>query len=385
MNNITNNIYYVGVNDHDIDLFEGQYDVPLGMAYNSYVIVDDKIAIMDTVEVRFKDEWLNNIDKVLNNKKPTYLIVQHVEPDHSGNIISLIKKYPDIIVVGNNKTFSFINNFYKLDIKNKLEVKENDVLSLGKTELKFIFAPMVHWPEVMFTLDMTDKVLFSADAFGKFGALDKVDPEGWACEARRYYFGIVGKFGLQVQNVLKKLAGVDIKYICPLHGPVLDKDLSYYLNLYNIWSSYQNETDGVAVFYTSIYGNTKKAAEYLYSLLEKEDYEKVTLVDIAREDIYESVEDAFRYSRVVFATTTYNGGIFPKMNEFINKLIDRNFQNKKVGIIENGTWAPGVIRTLKAKFENSKNIELVEPFVTINSSLTEENKKQLINLVSSLK
>lgn len=383
MNNITNDIFYIGVNDHEVDLFEGQYDVPNGMAYNSYIIADEKTAVFDTVDAHFTEQWLSNITDVLGDRKPDYIIVQHMEPDHSANLRNFLQKYPDTTVVGNAKTFGFIENFFDgLSIANKLEVKEGDKLSLGKHELSFVFAPMVHWPEVMFTYDSTDKVLFSADAFGKFGALDV--EEDWACEARRYYFGIVGKYGMQVQNVLKKAAALDIQTICPLHGPVLKEDLGYYLGLYNTWSSYGVESEGVFIAYTSVYGNTKKAAELLKEKLEAKGCPKVAIADLAREDMAESVEDAFRYGKLVIATTTYNADIFPFMKHFILDLTERNYQNRTIGIIENGSWAPVAAKTVKAMFEKSKNITWTDTTVTIKSALKAVNIEQIDALADEL-
>ena len=380
--NITKDIYYVGVNDHEIDLFEGQYDVPNGMAYNSYVIKDGMIAVMDTVDIKFGDEWLRNIKEVLKNEQPDYLVVQHMEPDHSANILKILEEYKDITIVGNAKTFKMMEQFFgPIDAK-KLEVKDGDVLDLGTHKLNFVFAPMVHWPEVMVTYDEKAKVLFSADGFGKFGALD-VDEE-WACEARRYYFGIVGKYGQQVQNLLKKASTLDIEKILPLHGPILEENLGYYLNLYNIWSSYLPEVEGVAVFYTSVYGHTKDAAYKLYNLLKQNGCPKTTIVDLAREDMAESVEDAFKYSKIVLATTTYNAGIFPFMDEFINHLLERNYQNRTIGIIENGTWAPLAAKVIKEKFANSKKIDFIEPTVKIMSSLNSESLAQLNDLANNL-
>lgn len=380
---ITNDIIYVGVNDHKIDLFEGQYDVPNGMAYNSYIIVDDKTAVFDTVDAKFTEQWLGNITEVLGDRKPDYIIVQHMEPDHSANLRSFLEKYPDTVVVGNAKTFGMIDNFFEnISIANKLEVKEGEKLSLGKHELSFVFAPMVHWPEVMFTYDSTDKVLFSADAFGKFGALDV--EEDWACEARRYYFGIVGKYGMQVQNVLKKAAALDIQTICPLHGPVLKENLGYYLGLYNTWSSYGVESEGIFIAYTSVYGNTKKAAELLKEKLEAKGCPKVAIADLAREDMAESVEDAFRYGKLVIATTTYNADIFPFMKHFIFDLTERNYQNRTIGIIENGSWAPLVAKTVKAMFEKSKNITWTDTTVSIKSALKAANIEQIDALADEL-
>ena len=379
---LTPEIYYVGVNDHKIDLFEGQYIVPNGMAYNSYVIKDELIAIMDTVDAKFTEEWLSNIKQVLGDEKPTYLIVQHMEPDHSANIINFLKVYPDTYVVGNAKTFKMMEQFFHAEIAHKLVVNEGDTLNLGTHVLTFVFAPMVHWPEVMVTYDNKDKVLFSADGFGKFGALD-VDEE-WDCEARRYYFGIVGKYGAQVQALLKKAATLDIQMICPLHGPVLKEDLGHYLKQYDIWSSYQSEVDGVAIFYTSVYGHTKEAVELLKEKLEANGTPKIAVADLAREDMAECVEDAFKYSKIVLATTTYNAGIFPFMETFIAHLLERNYQNKKIAIIENGTWAPMAAKVIKDKLANAKNITFVEPVVKILSSMDEANKEQIQNLADAL-
>jgi flavorubredoxin/flavin reductase (DIM6/NTAB) family NADH-FMN oxidoreductase RutF len=380
--NVTKDIYYVGVNDHQVDLFEGQYDVPNGMAYNSYVILDDLVVIMDTVDQHFTKEWLANVKEVLGNRKPDYLVVQHMEPDHSANIMNLLKEYPDTFVVGNAKTFKMMEQFFHEEIKKKLVVNEGDTLNLGKHILRFVFAPMVHWPEVMVTYDEADKVLFSADGFGKFGALD-VD-EDWACEARRYYIGIVGKYGAQVQALLKKAATLDIQIICPLHGPILNENLGYYLNLYDIWSSYKTETEGVAIFYTSVYGHTKEAALLLAEELKKNGTPKVAINDLAREDMAECVEDAFRYGKIVLATTTYNAGIFPFMDTFIAHLVERNFQNKKIGLIENGTWAPLAAKIMSEKLANSKNVQILSPVVKILSSMTEENKAQIKALADAL-
>ena len=376
-------IIYVGVNDHKVDLFEGYYQVPNGISYNSYIILDEKITVMDTVDEHFKDEWLGNIKKTLGNKEPTYLIIQHMEPDHSANIIEFLKAYPETIVVSNQKAFNMMNQFFHVDIENKLVVKDNEQLSIGKHLLNFIFAPMVHWPEVMFTYDSTDKVLFSADAFGKFGALDCEDGE-WDCEARRYYIGIVGKYGPQVQAVLKKASALEIKSICPLHGPILEDDLDHCLSLYETWSSYKTESEGVAIFYSSVYGNTKKAVEKLAEKIKDNGVSKVVLNDLARTDMAEDIEDAFRYGKIVLASITYNGTIFPFMNEFLNGLIERNFQNKKVGFIENGSWAPMAAKAMKDKLASSKNIEFLEPTVKILSSLNEENEKQIEELAKAL-
>ena len=382
---VTEDIRYIGVNDHQVDLFEGQFEVPLGMAYNSYVIMDEKIAVMDTVDQHFGEEWLANLKNALDGRTPDYLIIQHMEPDHSANITGFLAAYPETVVVGNAKTFAMMEQFYELSASMKREVVANGgTLSLGKHELTFVFAPMVHWPEVMVTYDSTDKVLFSADAFGKFGANDVEDPEGWACEARRYYFGIVGKYGAQAQTLLKKAAGLDIQIICPLHGPVLSDDLGYYLGLYDTWSSYRPETEGVFVAYTSVYGNTKKAAELLAELLREKGCPKVSIADLARDDIYECVEDGFRYSRMVLATTTYNAEIFPTMREFISHLTERGYQNRTIGLIENGTWAPTAAKCMKAMFEKSKNITFAENTVTIKSALNAESRAQLEALADEL-
>ncbi|MBQ9899148.1 MAG: FprA family A-type flavoprotein [Ruminococcus sp.] len=384
MINVTNDILYIGVNDHDLDLFEGQYIVPNGMAYNSYVVLDEKIAVFDTVDKSFTDEWLTNLREALGSRKPDYLIVQHMEPDHSANIMSFISEFPDTVIVGNAKTFAMMSGFFEgLDLGDrKLEVKDGDTLSLGQHELTFVFAPMVHWPEVMLTYDKTDKVLFSADAFGKFGALDA--DEDWACEARRYYFGIVGKYGMQVQAVLKKAAALDIQIICPLHGPVLKEDLGYYLGLYNTWSSYGVESEGVFIAYTSVYGNTKKAAELLAEKLTALGCPKVAISDLAREDMAEAVEDAFRYGKLVLATTTYNADIFPFMKHFIGDLTERNYQNRTIGIIENGSWAPMAAKVIKGMFEKSKNITWLDTTVTIKSGLKSENISQLDAMAQEL-
>ena len=381
---ITNDIYYIGVNDHNIDLFEGQYVVPNGMAYNSYIILDEKIAVFDTVDGNFGDEWLGKISEVLGDRSPDYLIVQHMEPDHSANIEKFVKKYPDAVIVGNAKTFTMIANFFEeLDLGDKkLTVKDGEKLSLGKHELTFVFAPMVHWPEVMFTYDSTDKVLFSADAFGKFGALDT--EEDWACEARRYYFGIVGKYGAQVQAVLKRAAALDISVICPLHGPVLSEDLPYYLGLYNTWSSYGVESEGVFIAYTSVYGNTKKAAELLAQKLNEKGCPKTVIADLAREDMAEAVEDAFRYGKIVLATTTYNADIFPFMKQFICELTERNYQNRTIGIIENGSWASTAAKVIKGMFEKSKNITFAENVVSIKSAVKQDNIAQIEALADEL-
>ena len=382
MNKVTNDVFYIGVNDHQIDLFEGQYLVPHGMSYNSYIIKDEKIAVFDTVDQNFTEEWLNNIKEVLKDEKPTYLIIQHMEPDHSANIINFLKEYPDTIIVGNKKTFIMMKQFFNHNFTNLLEVTDKQVLSLGKHNLTFIFAPMVHWPEVMVTYDDYDKILFSADGFGKFGALD-VD-EDWACEARRYYIGIVGKFGLQVQALLKKASTLSINMICPLHGPILSDNLAYYLNLYDIWSSYKVEDDGIVIAYTSVYGHTKKAVEELEKLIKKYSNVTIKVFDLARCDMSEAVEDAFRYNKLVLATTTYNNSIFPFMSTFIEHLIERNYQNRFIAIIDNGSWAPMATKVILDRFSNSKNITFAENNIKILSSLNQENLSQLDNLAKEL-
>ena len=382
---ITDDILYVGVNDHNIDLFEGQYIVPNGMAYNSYVINDEKIAVMDTVDAAFGDEWLKNIAEVLNGAKPDYLIVQHMEPDHSANIKRFLEVYPDTKIVGNAKTFTMIGNFFrdlKLADENKLEVKNKETLTLGKHELTFVFAPMVHWPEVMVTYDSKDKVLFSADGFGKFGALDA--EEDWDCEARRYYIGIVGKYGAQVQNLLKVAATLDIQAICPLHGPVLTENLEHYIGQYNTWSSYGTESEGVMIAYTSVYGNTKKAVELLAEKLKEKGCPKVVVTDLAREDMAEAVEDAFRYGKIVLASTTYNGDVFPFMKTFIEHLTERNYQNKTIGLMENGSWASMAGKVMTGMFEKSKNITWLETSVKIMSSMDEQNKADIEKMAEEL-
>lgn len=382
---ITNDLYYVGVNDYKIDLFEGHFPIEHGVAYNSYIIIDKDIAIFDTTDQNFKQEWLNNVKEVLGNKKPKYLIVQHVEPDHSASIMEFLNQYPETIVVGGPMTFVFIDQFFHQPIKNKLVIKEGDKLNLGKHELTFASAPMVHWPEVFVTYDSYDKTLFSADGFGKFGALDYNDPEGWACEARRYYFGIVGKYGKQTQALLAEAKSLDIKRICSLHGPILDKDLGYYIDLYDKWSKYEPEKDGTVILYTSVYGHTKLAVEYLADQLKKNGYKNFEVVDIAREDINECVENAFEYKNVIFATTTYNMSIFPYMHDLLIMLTERNWQNRTVGLIENGTWAPNAANYIKNMLKDSLNIKYLEPIVTIKSSMTEENKKQLEALAKAIK
>lgn len=380
---ITKDIKYVGVNDHKIDLFEGQYEVPNGMAYNSYVILDEKIAVMDTVELKFKDEWLDNIKVVLGDKKPDFLVVHHMEPDHSANIVEFIKLYPEVKIVSSEKAFAIMKNFFKTDFKeNQLVVGEGDKLALGNHELTFLTAPMVHWPEVIVSYDNKDKVLFSADGFGKFGALD-VD-EDWACEARRYYFGIVGKYGMQVQKLLSKVASLDIQIICPLHGPVLKENLEYYLDLYNKWSSYTPEEEGILIAFTSVYGNTKKAVFELEKALKSKGAKKVVVADLARSDMAENIEDAFRYSKLVLATTTYNGEIFPFMREFIHELTERNYSNRKVAFVENGSWMPMAKKVMLKMLESSKNLEYCENSVKILSSLSDENIEEINKLADEL-
>ena len=380
---ITKDIRYVGVNDHKIDLFEGQYDVPNGMAYNSYVILDSKIAVMDTVDRNFTHEWLNNLEDALGGRKPDYLVVQHMEPDHSANILNFMKTYPEAAIVSSAKAFPMMKNFFGTEFEDRrIVVGEGDTLELGEHTLTFVAAPMVHWPEVMVTYDSKDKVLFSADGFGKFGALDV--EEDWDCEARRYYFGIVGKYGAQVQAVLKKAAKLDIQIICPLHGPVLTENLGYYLDLYNTWSSYGVESEGIVIAYTSVYGNTKKAVELLAEKLRAKGCPKVVVNDLARCDMAECVEDAFRYGRIVLATTTYNAEIFPFMREFIDHLTERNFQNKTVAFIENGSWAPLAAKTMKKMLEGCKNLTFTDTTVRIMSALNDESREQIEKLADEL-
>ena len=380
---ITNDIRYIGVNDHQVDLFEGQYIVPNGMAYNSYVIMDDKIAVMDTVDARFGPEWLANLETVLAGRKPDYLVVQHMEPDHSANIASFMDAYPQAVIVSSPKAFVMIGQFFGTEYADRrIVVQEGDTLSLGKHILTFVAAPMVHWPEVIVTYDSYDKVLFSADGFGKFGALDA--DEEWDCEARRYYIGIVGKYGAQVQALLKKAAGLDIAKICPLHGPVLTENLGYYLHLYDIWSSYQPEEEGILVAYTSVYGNTKTAAELLARKLEEKGCPRVVLTDLARSDMSENVEAAFRFSKLVLATPTYNGDVFPYMKEFIHHLTERNYQNRTVAFIENGTWAPTAAKVMAKMLEGSKNLTFAETTVTIRSAVKEETLRAIDTLATEL-
>ena len=373
---ISNDILYVGVNDHEIDLFEGQYVVPNGMAYNSYLIVDEKVAVMDSVDKGFTAEWLDNIDKALDGKAPDYLVVQHMEPDHSGSVVAFMDKYPNATIVSNSKSFVMMKQFFGTEFsERRMAVGEGDTLTLGAHTLTFVTAPMVHWPEVIVTYDNKDKVLFSADAFGKFGALDV--EEDWACEARRYYFGIVGKYGVQVQGLLKKASALDIQTICPLHGPILTENLEYHLNLYNLWSSYGVEAEGVFIAYTSVYGNTKKAVEILADKLKELGCPKVSTCDLAREDMAEAVEDAFKYGKLILATTTYNGDIFPFMRTFIDALTERGYQNRQIGFMENGTWAPMATKIMKGMLEGGKNLTFAETNVKIRSAVNEANLAEI--------
>ena len=383
---ISEAVRYIGVNDYDIDLFESQYEVPEGMAYNSYVIFDEKIAVMDTADRRKTAEWLDNLEKTLDGKKPDYVVISHMEPDHTGSLMALIEKYPDIIPVGNAKTFQLMGQFFEIgDLAGRaVTVKEGDTLSLGSHTLKFIFAPMVHWPEVMFSYEESEKLLFSADAFGKFGTLDAKDDDGWACEERSYYFNIVGKYGMQVQNVLKKLAGTEVKAILPLHGPALTENLEYYLGIYNTWSSYQPEDKGVLVAYASIHGNTRQAAEELGEMLTKKGAPKVVVSDLAREDIAEVIEDAFRYDKMILMAPSYDAGVFPIMEEFLCHLRDKAYQNRKVAMVENGSWAPSAARVMKTYVEKFKNVELVGETVTIRSSLKPDTREALEKLADAV-
>lgn len=382
---ISDSVKYVGVNDHEIDLFEGQFEVPLGMAYNSYVIIDDKIAVMDSVDRNFGSEWLKNIDGVLEGKTPDYLIVQHMEMDHSANVLSFMQKFPEAKVAASKMAFTMMKNMFGTDfLDRQIVIAEGSKIELGKHTLNFITAPNVHWPEVIMTYESSEKILFSADAFGKFGANDKEDPEGWACEARRYYFGIVGKFGSSVQALLKKASNLEIQKICSLHGPVLDSEIKTYIDYYSTWSSYDAETEGVFIAYTSVYGNTKQAAEKLAELLKSKGCPKVAVADLAREDTYECVEDAFRYSKLVLATTTYCGGIFPKMREFISHLAERNFQKRTVALIENGSWAPTAVKGMTAMLEPLKDIKIIDEKVTVKIAVTEETVRQLEVLAEKL-
>lgn len=380
---ITDSIKYVGVNDHQIDLFEGQYKVPNGMSYNSYVILDEKVAVMDTVDAHFTDEWLGNLARVLDGRKPDYLVVQHMEPDHAANVANFMKAYPETTVVANAKTFVMIKNFFELDLEGrKLVVENGSSLSLGSHTLTFVFAPMVHWPEVMVTYESSEKVLFSADGFGKFGSLDV--EEDWDDESRRYFIGIVGKYGAQVQALLKKAAALDISIICPLHGPILTENLGHYIGLYDTWSSYRPEEEGVVIAYTSVYGHTKKAVELLAEKLKANGAPKVVVYDLARDDMSAAVADAFRYSRLVLATITYNGSIYPFMNDFVTRLVEHNFQNRTVGLIENGSWAPTAARVIKKMMEGSKNIKWTDTTVTIMSAVKQENVEQIEAMAKEL-
>ena len=383
LNHVTDTVLYIGVNDHAIDLFEGQYVVPNGMAYNSYVVMDQKIAVFDTVDAHFKHEWLDNLENALGGRKPDYLIVQHMEPDHSANIMTFAAQYPEAKIVASNKAFTMMQNFFGTDFSDRrIVVGEGDTLPLGAHTLHFVAAPMVHWPEVLMTYDETDKILFSADGFGKFGALD-VD-EDWACEARRYYFGIVGKYGAQVQAVLKKAANLDIQKICPLHGPILTENLGYYLNLYQTWSSYGVESEGVFIAYTSVYGNTKKAVELLADKLKAKGCPKVSVADLAREDMAEAVEDAFRYGKLVIASTTYNADVFPFMRTFLEHLAERGYKKRTIGIIENGSWAPMAAKTMKAILEPCKELKFTNAQVKIMSAMNDENKQQIEAMAEEL-
>ena len=383
---ITKDIRYIGVDDHDIDLFEGQYDVSEnGMAYNSYVILGEKIAVADSVDGGFVDEWLGNLEAVLDGRTPDYLVIHHMEPDHSAGIAAFMERYPQAQIVASMGAFRMMVNYFGTDYpERKMVVKEGDVLDLGGHSLTFVGAPNVHWPEVLFSYEATDKVLFSADGFGKFGANDIEDPEGWACEARRYYFGIVGKYGAQVQKLLKAAATLDIQTICPLHGPILTENLGHYIEKYDIWSSYKVESEGVVIAYSSVYGNTKKAVEVLAQKLEEKGCPKVSVFDLARDDMAEAVEDAFRYGKLVLATITYNADIFPFMKTYIDHLTERNYQNRTIGLIENGSWAPNAAKVMKAEFEKSKNITWLDTTVKIMSSLSEENIKELDQMAEEL-
>ena len=381
---ITDDIRYIGVNDHNIDLFEGIYKVPNGMAYNSYVIMDEKIAVLDTVDEEFTKEWFQNLDKELDGCKPDYLIVQHMEPDHSANIVHLINRYPETILVATAKAFDMMEHYFNTGLQAvRKVVTDGEILSLGKHKLQFISAPMVHWPEVMVTYDETDKVLFSADGFGRFGALDREDE--WVTEARRYYFGIVGKYGVQVNHLLRKLAEKEIRYICSLHGPVLKDNVASYIQLYQKWASYEPEEEGIVIAYSSVYGNTKKAVLFLEEVLRKHGCQQIVMYDLARSDMSTVVAQAFRFNKLVLATTTYNGGMFPAMREFINHLTEREFQNRTLALIENGSWASMAGKLMRDKFEKSKNIRFVEPFVKITSVMDEANKKELRMLAEELR
>ncbi len=383
--NITDSVVYIGVDDPTLDLFESQYVVPEGMAYNSYLIKDEKIAVMDSVDSRTTYEWLSNLETALDGKKPDYLVVQHVEPDHSGSLKAVCDKYPEMKLVGNAKTFTMLGQFFDIDLTDKtVTVKEGSELLLGKHKLKFFTAAMVHWPEVMMTYDETDKILFAADAFGKFGTLNAEDDEGWACEARRYYFNIVGKYGAQVQAVLKKLSSCEIKIICSLHGPVLNENIQYYIDKYNTWSKYEPEDKGITIACASIHGNTAAAAKKFKEILEEKGAEKVTFFDLARDDMAEAIEDAFRYDRLVLMAASYDAGVFPPMLAFVNKLVAKGYKNRKIAIVENGSWAPSAARTIKPIVEQLKDITLVEPVVTIKSSLKDTDIPNLEKLADAL-
>lgn len=382
---ISDSIKYVGVDDKDIDLFESQYVVPDGVSYNSYIIFDDKITIMDTVDARATEEWVKNVEEALDGKKPEYLVISHLEPDHAANIKLIADKYPDMKLIGNAKTFQMLPQFFDEDFSDRqVVVKEGDEISLGKHSLTFVMAPMVHWPEVMVAYEKTEKILFSADGFGKFGALDTEDEEGWACEARRYYFNIVGKYGAQVQNLLKKAAALDIQTICPLHGPVLKENLGYYLNLYNTWSSYEPEDEGVLVAYASIHGNTAKAAKQIAEKLKAKGVEKIEVMDLSRDDMAEAVEAAFRYDKMVLACATYDGGLFPVMEDFLGHLKAKNFQKRKAALVENGSWAPLAAKKMRESLESMKNIEICENTVSIKSTVKAENVEQMDKMIDEL-
>ena len=382
---VTDSVVYIGVDDKTIDLFESQYEVPEGISYNSYVILDEKVTIMDTVDKRATEVWLDNLEKALDGRKPDYLVVSHMEPDHAANLALIAEKYPEMTVVMNDKAKNMIPQFFDMDLSARsLIVKEGDKLELGKHTLNFYMAPMVHWPEVMMTYEENEKILFSADAFGKFGALDSEDEEGWACEARRYYFNIVGKYGAQVQAVLKKLGGLDIQTICPLHGPILKEDLGYYIGIYDTWSKYEPEDDGIFVAYGSIHGNTKAAAEKMAEILKAKGYKKVSVADLSREDLHEAVEDAFRYSRMIVACATYDAGLFPIVETFVNHLKSKNYQNRSVGFIENGSWAPMAAKKLKEAFEGMKNIKIAETVVSIKSVMKDKDVEAMEKLADEM-
>ena len=382
---ISESIKYVGVDDKDIDLFESQYVVPDGVSYNSYIIFDEKITIMDTVDARATDEWVKNIEEALDGKEPSYLVISHLEPDHAANIGLIAHKYPNMQLIGNAKTFQMLPQFFDEDFADRqVVVKEGDEISLGSHSLTFVMAPMVHWPEVMVAYEKTEKILFSADGFGKFGALDSEDDEGWACEARRYYFNIVGKYGAQVQNLLKKASALDIQTICPLHGPVLKENLGYYLDLYNTWSSYEPEDEGVLVAYASIHGNTAKAAKQIADKLKAKGVEKMEVMDLSRDDMAEAIEAAFRYDKMVLACATYDGGLFPVMEDFLNHLKSKNFQKRKAALVENGSWAPLAAKKMRESLESMKNIEICENIVSIKSTVKEENVEQMDKMIDEL-